>query len=64
MATVEIPSAIPATAFLHCIRKELQDGEFLDEVYSPTGSNDYRCYLHQRPCSKYQDDGSQLRLQT
>lgn len=33
-------------------------------IHSPTGSNDYRCYLHQCPCRRYQDDGSQLRLQT
>lgn len=34
MATVEIPCAIPATAFFHFIRKVLRDGEFHDEVYT------------------------------
>lgn len=34
MATVEIPCAIPATAFFHCARKELRDGEFHDEVHT------------------------------
>lgn len=34
MATVEIPCAIPATAFFLRIRKELRDGEFHDEVYA------------------------------
>lgn len=34
MATVEIPRAIPAIAPFLCIREELRDGEFHDEVHT------------------------------